>query len=75
MNLRRRGGASSLLISSTRDKSILGKTLEEVAIGLDETFKHSGGVNFSAVPCLNDSSLSIGMLDTLVRQELQGWAD
>jgi protoporphyrin/coproporphyrin ferrochelatase len=51
------------------------ETLEEVAIGLDETFKHAGGVNFSAMPCLNDSSLSIGMLETLVRQELQGWAD
>jgi len=45
-----------------------------VAIGLDETFKHAGGVNFSAVPCLNDSALSIGMLEVLVRQELQGWA-
>ena len=51
------------------------ETLEEVAIGLDETFKHAGGVKFSAVPCLNDSSLSIGMLNMLVRQELQGWAD
>jgi protoporphyrin/coproporphyrin ferrochelatase len=51
------------------------ETLEEVAIGLDETFKHAGGVNFSAVPCLNDSPLSIGMLNMLVRQELQGWAD
>jgi protoporphyrin/coproporphyrin ferrochelatase len=51
------------------------ETLEEVAIGLDESFKHAGGINFSAVPCLNDSSLSIGMLETLVRQELQGWAD
>ena len=51
------------------------ETLEEVAIGLDETFKHAGGANFSAVPCLNDSPQSIGMLDMLVRQELQGWAD
>lgn len=30
-NLRRRGGAASLLISSTRDSTILGKTLEEIA--------------------------------------------
>jgi N-acyl-D-aspartate/D-glutamate deacylase len=30
-NLRRRGGAQSLLISSTRDTSILGRTLEQVA--------------------------------------------
>ena len=51
------------------------ETLEEVAIGLDESFKHAGGINFSAVPCLNDSPLSIGMLETLVRQELQGWLD
>jgi ferrochelatase len=51
------------------------ETLEEVAIGLDETFKHAGGANFTAVPCLNDSTLSIDMLDKLVRQELQGWAD
>jgi ferrochelatase len=51
------------------------ETLEEVAIGLDETFKHAGGANFSAVPCLNDSALSIDMLEKLVRQELQGWAD
>lgn len=32
VNLRRRGGAKSLLISSTRDSSILGRTLEEVAL-------------------------------------------
>jgi ferrochelatase len=51
------------------------ETLEEVAIGLDETFKHAGGANFSAVPCLNDNALSIDMLEILVRQELQGWAD
>jgi protoporphyrin/coproporphyrin ferrochelatase len=51
------------------------ETLEEVAIGLDETFKHAGGKNFSAVPCLNDSQQSIDMLEALVRQELKGWID
>jgi len=51
------------------------ETLEEVAIGLDETFKHASGVNFSAVPCLNDSPASIDMLEKLVRQELQGWTN
>ncbi len=30
-NLRRRGGASTLLISATRDREILGKTLEQIA--------------------------------------------
>ena len=51
------------------------ETLEEVAIGLDESFKQAGGANFSAVPCLNDSKPSIEMLEVLVRQELLGWAD
>lgn len=51
------------------------ETLEEVAIGLDETFKHSGGAKFSAVPCLNDSQPSIDMLEAIVGQELMGWVD
>jgi ferrochelatase len=49
------------------------ETLEEVAIGLRETFIERGGANFSAVPCLNDSPESIGMLTALARRELQGW--
>lgn len=49
------------------------ETLEEVAIGLGETFHEKGGVNFSAVPCLNDAPESITMLEKLVRRELAGW--
>ena len=49
------------------------ETLEEVAIGLGETFRENGGVNFSAVPCLNDAPESIVMMETIVRRELQGW--
>ncbi|HKO17169.1 MAG TPA: D-aminoacylase [Gemmatimonadaceae bacterium] len=36
-NLRRRGGAAALLISSTRDSTILGRTLEQVAQQRNET--------------------------------------
>jgi len=36
-NLRRRGGANTLLISSTRDTSILGRTLEQVAAARHES--------------------------------------
>lgn len=36
-NLRRRGGASTLLISNTRDTSILGRTLEQVAAARHES--------------------------------------
>jgi N-acyl-D-aspartate/D-glutamate deacylase len=36
-NLRRRGGAAALLISSTRDTSILGRTLEQIAAARGES--------------------------------------
>ncbi len=49
------------------------ETLEEVAIGLKETFMEKGGKQFSAVPCLNDSAASIDMLETILRKELAGW--
>ncbi len=50
------------------------ETLEEVAIGLKETFEEAGGEMFSVAPCLNDSEPSIAMLESLVRTELKGWA-
>jgi ferrochelatase len=49
------------------------ETLEEVAIGLKETFIEHGGKEFATVPCLNESEPSIRMLGTLIRRELQGW--
>ncbi|CAN5473740.1 ferrochelatase [soil metagenome] len=49
------------------------ETLEEVGIGLRETFLHHGGENFATIPCLNDSAPSISMLAAITRQELQGW--
>ena len=49
------------------------ETLEEVAIGLEETFHEAGGEKFSAVPCLNDSDTSVDMLAAIARPHLQGW--
>ncbi len=49
------------------------ETLEEVAIGLKETFEEKGGKKFSVVPCLNDSEESVTMLEEIVRNEIQGW--
>jgi ferrochelatase len=49
------------------------ETLEEVAIGLKETFLEAGGEQFSAVACLNDSEESIDLIEILVREELAGW--
>ena len=49
------------------------ETLEEVGIGLAETFEEHGGETLTAVPCLNDSASMIGVLDDILRTETAGW--
>ncbi len=49
------------------------ETLEEIALGVRDTFLDNGGENFTVVPCLNDSTPSIDLLHTIVEEELQGW--
>ena len=66
-------GVKKLLMITPGFASDCVETLEEVAIGLKETFEEAGGEKFSVVPCLNDSEPSIAMLDSIVRNELKGW--
>ena len=49
------------------------ETLEEIAITGKEQFEAAGGENFTYIPCLNDSTTHIDLLEQLVRRELQGW--
>jgi|SRR5690625_4453306 len=49
------------------------ETLEELAIGLQESFREKGGTHFAYLPCLNDTPRGLDMLDQLVGQELAGW--
>ncbi len=49
------------------------ETLEEIAQENAEIFKHNGGEEFSAVPCLNDSDEGMDVIRRLVLRELQGW--
>jgi len=49
------------------------ETCEELAIRGKEQFESGGGENFAYLPCLNDSDISINMLEKLVRRELSGW--
>ncbi|HXH45907.1 MAG TPA: ferrochelatase [Bradyrhizobium sp.] len=49
------------------------ETLEEIAQENAEIFKHNGGEEFSAIPCLNDSQPGMDVIRTLVLRELQGW--
>ena len=49
------------------------ETLEEIAQENAEIFKHSGGEQFAAIPCLNDSDPGMDVIRQLVLRELQGW--
>jgi ferrochelatase len=49
------------------------ETLEEIAQENAEIFKHNGGEQFAAVPCLNDSDPGMDVVRQLVLRELQGW--
>jgi ferrochelatase len=49
------------------------ETLEEIAQENAEIFKHNGGKQFAAVPCLNDSDPGMDVIRQLVLRELQGW--
>jgi protoporphyrin/coproporphyrin ferrochelatase len=49
------------------------ETLEEIAGENAEIFRHHGGKNFAAIPCLNDSEAGMALLRHLALRELRGW--
>jgi ferrochelatase len=49
------------------------ETLEEIAGENAEYFRHAGGENFAAIPCLNDGEPGMRVIESVVRRELQGW--
>jgi len=49
------------------------ETLDEIGHEAKETFRHAGGQELFACPCLNDHPAWIAALRTLVLQEGQGW--
>jgi len=49
------------------------ETLEEIAITGHEQFEEAGGHHYAYIPCLNDSDIGMEMLESVVRNELQGW--
>jgi ferrochelatase len=66
-------GIKKLVVISPGFAADCVETLEELAIGLKETFLDNGGEEFTVVPCLNDSERSIEMLSTIASRELGGW--
>lgn len=49
------------------------ETLEEIAMENAEIFRHAGGTNFAAIPCLNDSAGGMAVIRDVVERELKGW--
>ncbi|KDM93212.1 ferrochelatase [Photobacterium galatheae] len=49
------------------------ETIEEIAEGGKEAFLKAGGETFNLIPCLNDSSAHIAMMEALVQQQIQSW--
>lgn len=51
------------------------ETLEEVNMGLRETFLEAGGESFRFIPSLNASDEGMSVIRALVSRELSGWID
>jgi ferrochelatase len=49
------------------------ETLEEIAMENAEIFRHAGGENFAAIPCLNDTAGGMAVIRDVVTRELKGW--
>jgi ferrochelatase len=49
------------------------ETLEEIADANAEVFRHHGGEQFAAIPCLNDSGPGMLVIWQLALRELKGW--
>lgn len=49
------------------------ETLEEISIEAKHTFMEAGGEHFAYIPCLNDTTGGMEMIESMVRRELSGW--
>lgn len=67
-------GTKSLAIVAPGFSADCLETLEELDVENREIFLHNGGERFAYLPCLNDSTEGIDVLEALVRRELMGWA-
>jgi len=63
-------GIKNILVICPGFSSDCVETLEEINIQGKESFLKSGGANFDLIPCLNDNSDHIKLLETLVKRYL-----
>lgn len=68
-----REGVKNLAIVMPGFASDCIETLFEIDVENREVFEENGGENFAAIPCLNDSSEGMKVIQTVVERELKGW--
>ena len=51
------------------------ETLEEISMEAREAFLEAGGQEFAYIPCLNDRTSHIDLLEQLVQQHVAGWVE
>jgi ferrochelatase len=66
-------GVKNLAVITPGFSSDCLETLEEIAMENAEIFRHAGGENFAAIPCLNDTPAGIAVIRDIVTRELRGW--
>ena len=49
------------------------ETLEEINEEIRDSFDSAGGEVFTYIPCLNDDDAHIAALETVIKENLQGW--
>ena len=66
-------GVKNLAVITPGFSSDCLETLEEIAMENAEIFRHAGGKNFAAIPCLNDTLGGMAVIRDVVTRELKGW--
>ena len=66
-------GVKNLAVITPGFSSDCLETLEEIAMENAEIFRHAGGKNFAAIPCLNDTPGGMAVIRDIVTRELKGW--
>ena len=66
-------GVKNLAVITPGFSSDCLETLEEIAMENAEIFRHAGGENFVAIPCLNDLPAGMAVIRDIVTRELRGW--
>ena len=49
------------------------ETLEEIAVENAGYFQAAGGERFAFIPCLNDTTDGVAVIEAVARREMQGW--